>query len=258
MRFALVSDIHGNLPALDAVLVDARSRGISTIVNLGDSLSGPLWPQETAQFLMRQRWVQLAGNHERQLLAVDPAHPEKSSPSDSYARSQVNPETLAWLATLPGTAWLGPAVFLCHGTPTSDLAYLLETVVPGSVRLAHADEIAQRLGPIDAQVIACGHTHYPRIVATQDGKLIVNPGSVGLPAYDDEHPYPHLIENGAPHARYAICEQCEGQWFAELLAVPYDYPSAVAQANANGRPDWAHALATGYAQPGIAVTTIEE
>ncbi|GGP22480.1 metallophosphoesterase family protein [Silvimonas iriomotensis] len=248
MRFALVSDIHGNLPALDAVLVDAHSRGISTIVNLGDSLSGPLWPQETAEFLMRQRWVQLAGNHERQLLAVDPANPERSSPSDSYARSKVSDDVLAWLAKLPGVAWLGPAVFLCHGTPTSDLTYFLETVEPGGVRLAHADEISERLGGMDAQVIACGHTHHPRIVCTADGKLIVNPGSVGLPAYDDDHPYPHVIETGAPFARYAICEQCEGQWFAELLAVPYDYQRAVAQAQANGRPDWAHALATGYAR----------
>jgi predicted phosphodiesterase len=70
MRIALVSDIHGNLPALEAVLEDTRRRAVSRIVNLGDSLSGPLLPLETARFLMKQDWVQLAGNHERQLLEI--------------------------------------------------------------------------------------------------------------------------------------------------------------------------------------------
>ena len=68
MRIALVSDIHGNLPALEAVVEDIERRGVDAIVNLGDSLSGPLMPLETARFLMAQDWVQLAGNHERQLL----------------------------------------------------------------------------------------------------------------------------------------------------------------------------------------------
>ncbi|MDR3427020.1 MULTISPECIES: metallophosphoesterase family protein [Silvimonas] len=243
MRFALVSDIHGNLPALEAVLIDAHSRGVGTIVNLGDSLSGPLWPRETAEFLMRQRWIQLAGNHERQLLDFDPV---KRSASDIYAHSQLTPEILAWLHKLPGTAWLGPAVFLCHGTPTSDLTYFLETVEPDGIRLASAEEIEERLGDIDADLIACGHTHYPRIVSTRTGKLIVNPGSVGLPAYDDAHPWPHAIENGSPHARYAICEQCDGNWHAELLAVPYDFLSSAQAAAARGFADWERALTTGY------------
>ena len=68
MRIALVSDIHGNLPALEAVIEDTRRRAVTAVVNLGDSLSGPLLPLDTARFLMKQDWVQLAGNHERQLL----------------------------------------------------------------------------------------------------------------------------------------------------------------------------------------------
>lgn len=246
MKFALVSDIHGNLPALEAVLRDVHRRGVSTVVNLGDSLSGPLWPLETAEFLMRQPWIHLAGNHERQLLDFDPA---RRGPSDVYAHSQLTPAVFKWLASLPPTAWLGPQVLLCHGTPHSDLHYLLETVEPGGVRLAKPGEISERLGDTDARLIACGHTHVPRVVSTARGQLIVNPGSVGLPAYDDDQPHFHLIENGSPHARYAICECIEHAWHAELLAVPYDHAKAAAAASARNRPDWAHALLTGYMPP---------
>lgn len=66
MRIALVSDIHGNLAALEAVAADFKRRGVDAVANLGDSLSGPLLPLETAQFLMAQDWTHLAGNHERQ------------------------------------------------------------------------------------------------------------------------------------------------------------------------------------------------
>jgi predicted phosphodiesterase len=68
MSIAVVSDIHGNLAAIEAVAADIRRRGVDTVVNLGDSLSGPLLPRETAQFLMGQGWTHIAGNHERQLL----------------------------------------------------------------------------------------------------------------------------------------------------------------------------------------------
>ena len=72
MRLALVSDIHGNLAALEAVAADIRRRGADSVVNLGDNLSGPLLPLETAHFLMASGWLSLAGYHERQLLACDP------------------------------------------------------------------------------------------------------------------------------------------------------------------------------------------
>ena len=68
MRIAIVTDIHGNLPALEAVAADIKRQGADLIVNLGDSLSGPLLPLETAQYLMSAGWLSLAGNHERQVL----------------------------------------------------------------------------------------------------------------------------------------------------------------------------------------------
>ena len=64
-RYAILSDIHGNLPALEAVVADAEAQGCDIFVNLGDTLSGPLWPRETAEYLMARDWPTIAGNHER-------------------------------------------------------------------------------------------------------------------------------------------------------------------------------------------------
>jgi putative phosphoesterase len=243
MRIALVSDIHGNLPALLAVVADIQRRDVDQIVNLGDSLSGPLLPAETAQYLMQQPWVQLAGNHERQILACDADH---GAPADRYARSKLNPQMLEWVAQLPPTSRFSEDVFLCHGTPTSDLTYFLETVTPHSVRIASLSEIDERCGSIHASVICCGHSHVPRAIRSRNGTLLVNPGSVGLPAYDDDHLYFHLVENGSPDARYAIIEGQGNQWQASLHAVPYDQQPMVELALRNGRPDWAIAIRTGY------------
>jgi|SRR5471032_2888823 len=95
MRIAVVSDIHGNLPALQAVVADFEAYGVDQVVNLGDSLSGPLLPQETAEYLMATHWFHLAGNHERQVLTLPP---ERTVPSDAHARSQLSAQALAWMA----------------------------------------------------------------------------------------------------------------------------------------------------------------
>ncbi len=80
MRIAVLADIHGNLPALEAVVRDFTRRGFDAVVNLGDSVSGPLLPVETTQFLMAQDWVHIAGNGERQILA---GKPEERNASDA-------------------------------------------------------------------------------------------------------------------------------------------------------------------------------
>lgn len=243
MRIALISDIHGNLAALEAVVADARRRGVDEFVNLGDSLSGPLLPLETAQFLMAEGWLSLAGNHERQLLTLRPEH---RGASDAYAYSQLDTAEFAWLGSLQPVMRFSSEIFLCHGTPRSDVEYFLESVEERGVRAATAQEIQDRLGAEQAQVVACGHTHIPRTVRTQNAQLIVNPGSVGLPAYDDIHPVPHVVETGSPDARYAIIEKRHAQWVVSLLSVPYDHQSMANLAARNGRPDWQAALLTGY------------
>jgi hypothetical protein len=83
------------------------------------------------------------------------------------------------------------------------------------------------------------------VLRTAAGQLLVNPGSVGLQAYEWDRPFPHRIENGAPDAHYAIVERAHGQWQAQLLAVPYDHESMALLAQARGMADWVHALRTG-------------
>lgn len=245
MRIAFVSDIHGNLPALQAVVADVARRGVDRVINLGDSLSGPLQAEETARFLMVQDWLHLAGNHERQLLDRPV---ERMSASDAFARSQLSPASLAWIAAQRPVHRLDDEVVLCHGTPRSDLEYLLETVTPHGIHLATAEEISDRRGDTPARLIACGHSHLPRALRAPDGCLLLNPGSVGLPGYDDDHPFLHWVDNGSPDARYAIAERGnDGLWQAELRAVPYDPTSMAALARRNGREDWAAPLTTGYA-----------
>lgn len=151
-----------------------------------------------------------------------------------------------WLAGLPATLRLSPDVLLCHGTPASDLDYYLDHVDPWGTRAATDTEIAARTGSETAALLLCGHTHVPRAYRRPSGQLIVNPGSVGLPAYEDDRPFSHVMESGGPHARYAIVERdADGQWRAELLSVDYDWETAARTAERRGRPDWAIALRTG-------------
>ena len=248
MRLAVVSDIHGNLPALEAVLAEIGRERVDRVVNLGDIVSGPLWPRETAGRLRALAWPTIRGNHERQLLTL-PA--DRMGPADAFARARLQGDDLDWLAALPATLDLGDGLWCCHGTPASDLQYFLETVTPDlgrdgapGVRAATASEVAARLGALAAPLVLCGHTHMPRVARCGD-TLVVNPGSVGLPAFDDDHPHAHRMETGSPHARWALLERSAAGWQVQLRLTAYDWPAAARRAAAHGRGDWADALASG-------------
>lgn len=243
MKLAAISDIHGNLGALEAVLADIRTCGADVVVNLGDILSGPLMPPETADLLMGLNLPTIRGNHERQLLSTDPA---AMGQSDLHAHKTLRPEHLSWIASLPATLRLSDEVFLCHGTPDSDLSYFLETVEPVGVRPATREEVTTRAGDVKAEIILCGHSHTPRLSRLADGRLIVNAGSVGLQAYDWDRPHEHKMQNGTPHARYVTLEKKAAGWQVEIVAVDYDWERAARLAEANARPDWAIGLRTGY------------
>jgi diadenosine tetraphosphatase ApaH/serine/threonine PP2A family protein phosphatase len=148
---------------------------------------------------------------------------------------------LEWLRSLPATWPLSAEVFLCHGTPESDLVYLLEEVEESGIRAATADEVGQRASGRDERLILCGHSHVARVVELGDGRSVANPGSVGLQAYESDHPLPHVVENGTPSARYGILDGLD----FTLVEVPYDHAAAAARAASNDRPDWAIALRTG-------------
>jgi putative phosphoesterase len=244
MRIAVLADIHGNLRALEAVRGDLARRSPDVIVNLGDNVSGPLQAAATADLLMEESYIHIRGNHDRQLLDGPPA---EMGLSDRAAHGKLNGRHLTWLATLPPTQMLGEDILLCHGSPSDDLEYLLEQVDGDHVRLASTTQIQERLKGTRSALILCGHTHMPRNVSLPGGAMVVNPGSVGLQAYDDTWVAPHYIETGSPHARYALIDWDAKIKQIEFVALDYDWESASKDAAQANRPDWAHALATGYA-----------
>ncbi|MBV7408952.1 MULTISPECIES: metallophosphoesterase [Roseobacteraceae] len=244
MKFAVLADIHGNSFALDAVLHDMDVLGVTEAVNLGDLFSGPIDAAGTADLLMERSFPSVRGNHDRYLLEQERAD---MGPTDQVAFDQLSAEALDWLGALPTSRTVFGDVFLCHGTPMSDTTYWLERVeADGTVRAASLEEVAAEAGDVDASLILCGHTHTPRCVRLPDGRAIVNPGSVGCPAYDDDAPVYHVVQTGTPNASYAIVEREGREWAVTFRSVPYDFQRASACAVRYGRANWARALATGW------------
>jgi diadenosine tetraphosphatase ApaH/serine/threonine PP2A family protein phosphatase len=244
MRFAAIADIHGNHLALEAVVADIRANGILEIVNLGDMASGALDPRRTMDALMALDAVHVLGNHDRYLIDRPP---EKMGSWDRPAHAKLDAHHLDWLRKIPASRVFEERVYLCHATPASDEAYWLETVLPdGTVRMAALSQIEAAAQGIGQQLMLCGHSHLARAVRLSDGRLIVNPGSVGCPGYRDTHPYPHAVEAGTPDARYAILEDTKDGWQVTFRHVPYEHAAMAALARQNGKPELAAALATGW------------
>jgi diadenosine tetraphosphatase ApaH/serine/threonine PP2A family protein phosphatase len=247
MRIAVIADIHGNILALEAVLADiARRGGADVFINLGDCVSGPLWPRETMERLDALGWPTVRGNHDRRV-ALDPL-PEMG-PSDRFAYDRLTPEQRERLAALPIRLEVAPAVLAFHARPDHDERYLAESIVEGRLVRAPVAAIRKRLGGLDpgCRILLCGHSHRTELVELPGGPIIFNPGSVGCPAYDDPTEPAHVSEQGSPHARYGIVEfdVGGGPCRFESVAVGYDHETAARRAAESGRPEWAHALRTG-------------
>jgi predicted phosphodiesterase len=242
MRIAVLADVHGNIDALHAVITDLKQQSPDLTVNLGDCLSGPLWPAETADLLMDLGWPTVRGNHDRWLTAP----PDPVGPWEADTLPQLTSAHHAWLAALPATLTLGEA-FLCHATPRSDTTYWLHELRPdGSFAETPTDRIAGQAEGIAQSLLLCGHTHIARAVGLDDGRLAVNPGSVGCPGFEDDRPVYHRAEAGLPHAAYAVLDQTPDGWAVAFRRIPYDTRRAVSRAAARGRPDWTSVLATGF------------
>ncbi|MET8834485.1 metallophosphoesterase family protein [Micromonospora sp. NPDC004540] len=177
-RVAVLSDIHGALPALEAVLAEPDVAGADLIVLTGDIAAGPQ-PVEVLDLLAslgdRACWV--GGNADRELVEARAGRPASIEVSD-WAATQLRDDQVARLAALPPTVTLPVAglgqVLFCHATPRDD-----EEVVLVDSRLERWAEVFAGL-PAEVGTVVCGHTHMPftRLV---DRRLVVNPGSVGMP-----------------------------------------------------------------------------
>jgi predicted phosphodiesterase len=180
MRVAVLADIHGNRPALEAVLADVDAAGVDALVLAGDMTVGPL-QAETLDLLasLGERAVWVRGNCERNLVEVfDGTYQETAehAPGTIWAGRQLTRQQRDHLAALPLTVsldvdGLGPVLF-CHATARDD-----EEIVLVDSPMAW---FAEAFAGVEEQTVVCGHTHMP-FDRLADGRRVVNPGSVGMP-----------------------------------------------------------------------------
>jgi len=204
MATGLLYDVHGNLPALDAVLADARELPVTRWVLGGDYASFGAWPVEViARMDELDDAVWIRGNWDRWQRGERDDMPPGDDLQAALATvvEKLGPELIERLADLPRTHREGDVLF-CHGAPGSDM----ESFLP-----APADHDAALLDGVDARLVVFGHTHLP-VDREHDGIRLLNPGSVGLPF------------DGDPSAHWGVLHD-DGR--PELRRVPYDVEAAV-------------------------------
>lgn len=172
MRVAALSDIHGNLPALEAVLVDVDREDVDAIVVVGDAISGP-WPVEVFDLLQARGAKVVHGNADREV--VDRS--DRYGPLGIWCAERLGNARLEAASVWPTTLeldvdGLGHVLF-CHSTPESD--------EPIYTSLTPDGDLVELFSGVDADALVCGHTHmqYDRVLSS--GLRVVNPGSVGMP-----------------------------------------------------------------------------
>jgi predicted phosphodiesterase len=244
MRVALISDIHGNLVALDAVLADIARQGVDVTVCLGDiALSGPR-PGACIESVRLLEAPVVMGNCDQLVvdLRAEGVTPERERgyakfhswvlEIDLWSAQALSADDAAWLAALPMTARveLGPgATLLCaHGSPASYNQRLTLDMPEDALRAA-LDGIEREPG---LAALASGHTHFAMVRAL-DGLTIVNPGSVGLPIIKDAT---GASRNPADYAEYAILTWKDGALSVEPHRVEVDEAAVRADAAASGMP----------------------
>ncbi|HEU0026748.1 MAG TPA: metallophosphoesterase family protein [Ktedonobacterales bacterium] len=233
MRIAVISDIHGNCVALDAVLADIREQRVDQLVCLGDAIQGGAQPAETVARLRALACPVVMGNADAWLLTGEETGTEEVTERLAAVRawslSQLSAEDRAFIGNFQPeiTVELGPGWrLLCfHGSPTSfDDIILPETPDDEAVRL---------LQPRDGQILTGGHTHRQQIRSLGTA-LFFNPGSVGFPY---SPPQPDGITPIDPWAEYAIVgAPDEGRFALEFRRVPYDVAALRHSYETSGRP----------------------
>ena len=246
MKLALISDIHANLPALEAVLADIAARdGIAATYHLGDLVGYAPWPDETVALLREAQIAGIAGNYDSTVATdykhcgckyEDPRQEQLSHLSYEWTRRNVSPETKRFLGSLPfrldvrvtGGHQSGPTLILVHGTPTLNTVYWTEDRPDGFCL-----KMAGLAGAKAGDILAFGHTHKPwhRVV---DGIHFVNTGSVGRP------------KDGDWRAGYVLLSVAPDTVNAEFVRVEYDVERAARGIAASTLPDdFANYLRTG-------------
>jgi len=214
MRVAALYDVHGNLPALEAVLGDPRCAAADMIVCGGDLVVGP-YPAECLDALEAygDRVLFITGNCDREAIEAPPEG--ELGAAASWSNERLGRERTARVARWPLTVELElpetRRVLFCHATPASDLPIL--------TRITPEEDVARALGDVAAEVVVCGHTHVQYDRRVGDARL-VNAGSVGMP-YE-----------GSGDARWALLADGD----VELVTTAYDTEAALARLEQPGFP----------------------
>jgi putative phosphoesterase len=216
VRLGLISDLHGNLPALDAVIGELDESGIDKLICLGDVAPGPQ-PRETIERLQELDCPVVLGNWDTWLLEGVPplagAWGSKLREQGAWQAAQLGESERGFLEALPSSVEVGLAgrTALCvHGSPRSALEDIYATTPD--------EELSRMLDGSRPAFLAAGHTHV-QLARPHESTLFFNPGSVGLPFY--RRP-PNDEARISPWAEYAILAVDDGRVSTELRRAPYD------------------------------------
>ena len=215
MRIAIVSDVHGNLPALEAVLADIDEIRPDLVVHGGDLALGGPHPVEVVDRIRELGWPGVLGNTDA-ALAGGPAIPDQArgfvAPPAARSQEMLGPERVAWLTGQP-MEWRGEGVALVHATPGDCWA-----IVPND---ASDDRLREIYGPLGTPIAVYGHIHHA-YVRRLDGLTVVNSGSVSLSLDGDVRATYVVIDDGRiEHRRVSYDLE---RVAADLIAL--DYPNA--------------------------------
>ncbi|HKG94703.1 MAG TPA: metallophosphoesterase family protein [Gemmatimonadaceae bacterium] len=253
MRYALISDVHANLPALEAVMRDIAGRAGPSLrsgqalatYHLGDLVGYAPWPDETVELLRRARVPGVAGNYDSTVATdyahcgcryEDPRQEELSHLSYAWTRAHVSPETKAFLGSLPFRIDLrplgghagGPTITLLHGNQVLNTVYVTEDRPD-----AFLTKMGAGAGAKPGDVVCFGHTHKPWHRAVE-GVHFVNTGSVGRP------------KDGDWRAGYVLLTFDGGSVDVEIVRVEYDLDATMRGIRASDLPhEFADYLRTG-------------
>ena len=250
MRYALISDIHANLPALEAVLADIRSRTVpDAVLHLGDLVGYAPWPNETVSLIREAGIPGVAGNYDSTTATdykhcgcryEDPRQEELSHISYEWTREHVSSDTRRYLEALPfridlrplGGHLSGPTVTLVHGNATLNTVYVTEDRTD-----AFLGKMSETVGARAGDVICFGHTHKPWH-RTVGGVQFINTGSVGRPKDGDSRAGYVVLDVSASDAGTIITP--------EFVRVEYDAHRAARAIRESELPDeFAEFLLTG-------------
>jgi putative phosphoesterase len=234
MRLALISDIHGNLTALDAVLGEIASEAIDRVACLGDVAADGPQPGEVLQRLKALRCPMVMGNADAEVLGLIPVPDEPDmrmvAEAARWCSAQLGSDDLAFMARFEPRVELvmeGRALLLFHGAPND-----FHTRLPPSLS---DDALRQALSSFPADILAGGHTHM-QMARWLDGSLLFNPGSVGM-AYDWRRN--DKVELAA-WAEYAVLTLAEATFRTELRRVAFDLEAHLGAIRRSGLPNEDH------------------